>query len=148
MLSNILLYTVRRLRIALAQSIQGEYVSLIQKNLVTELENMLNVEQWAYVSRMSHLPCGKKKSLVYNHQARIFIAYLLPRWEGRTEYMKKKQRFSCSFQPTSVNEHISLWSPFLLLLPFLWQFASHWAVKLFRVLFSPSRSAPSRRYLL
>ena len=44
MLSNILLYTVRRLRIALAQSIQGEYVSLIQKNLVTELENMLNVQ--------------------------------------------------------------------------------------------------------
>ena len=149
MLSNILLYTVRRLRIALAQSIQGEYVSLIQKNLVTELENMLNVEQWAYVSRMSHLLCRKKKkSLVYNHQARIFIAYLLPRWEGRTEYMKKKQRFSCPFQPTSVNEHISLWSPFLLLLPFLWQFASHGAVKLFRVLFSPSRSALSRRYLL
>ena len=61
MLSNILLYTVRRLSIALAQSIQGEYVSLIQKNLVTELENMLNVQQWMYVSRMSHLLCEKKK---------------------------------------------------------------------------------------
>lgn len=150
MLSNILLYTVRRLRIALAQSIQGEYVSLIQKNLVTELENMLNVQQWVYVSRMSHLLCEKKNSLVHNHQARILqvVAYLLPRWEGRTEFIKKKQRSSRPFQATSVNEHVSLWSPFLLLLPFLWQFPSHGAVKLFHALYSPSCSALSRRHLL
>ena len=47
----------------------------------------------------------KKNSLVHNHQARILqvVAYLLPRWEGRTEFIKKKQRSSRPFQPTSVN---------------------------------------------
>ena len=62
-----------------------------------------------YVSRLSRLLCSKKKiGLVYYNQARMLIAYLLPRWEGRTEFMKKKKRFSRPSQPTSVNKHVSI----------------------------------------
>lgn len=86
-----------------------------------ELENMLNLQKWVYVSRLSRLLCSKKKiGLVYYNQARMLIAYLLPSWEGRTEFMKKEKRFSRPSQPTSVNKHVSIWSPFLLLPPFLW----------------------------
>lgn len=86
-------------------------------------ENMLNVQKWVYVYRLSRLLCSKKKkkklSLVYHHQAHMLIAYLLPGWKGRKEYMIKRQRYSRLSQPTSVNKHVFIWSPFLLHFPFL-----------------------------
>lgn len=115
MLSNTVLYTARRQRIALALTIQGEYAYLIHKKTCSTYRNECTSTDWVAYSAVKK----KKLSLVYHHQAHMLIAYLLPGWKGRKEYMIKRQRYSRLSQPTSVNKHVFIWSPFLLHFPFL-----------------------------
>ena len=116
MLSNTVLYTARRQRIALALTIQGEYAYLIHKKTCSTYRNECTSTDWVSYSAVKK---KKKLSLVYHHQAHMLIAYLLPGWKGRKEYMIKRQRYSRLSQPTSVNKHVFIWSPFLLHFPFL-----------------------------
>ena len=114
MLSNTVLYTARRQRIALALTIQGEYAYLIHKKTCSTYE--CTSTDWVAYSAVKK---KKKLSLVYHHQAHMLIAYLLPGWKGQKEYMIKRQRYSRLSQSTSVNKHVFIWSPFLLHFPFL-----------------------------
>ena len=115
MLSNTVLYTARRQRIALALTIQGEYAYLIHKKTCPTYRNECASTDWVAYSAVKK----KKLSLVYHHQAHMLIAYLLPGWKGQKEYMIKRQRYSRLSQSTSVNKHVFIWSPFLLHFPFL-----------------------------
>lgn len=116
MLSNTVLYTARRQRIALALTIQGEYAYLIHKKTCSTYRNECTSTDWVAYSAVKK---KKKLSLVYHHQAHMLIAYLLPGWKGQKEYMIKRQRYSRLSQSTSVNKHVFIWSPFLLHFPFL-----------------------------
>lgn len=116
MLSNTVLYTARRQRIALALTIQGEYAYLIHKKTCSTYRNECTSTDWVAYSAVKK---KKKLSLVYHHQAHMLIAYLLPGWKGQKEYMIKRQWYSRLSQSTSVNKHVFIWSPFLLHFPFL-----------------------------
>lgn len=117
MLSNTVLYTARRQRIALALTIQGEYAYLIHKKTCSTYRNECTSTDWVAYSAVKKKK--KKLSLVYHHQAHMLIAYLLPGWKGQKEYMIKRQWYSRLSQSTSVNKHVFIWSPFLLHFPFL-----------------------------
>lgn len=116
MLSNTVLYTARRQRIALALTIQGKYAYLIHKKTCSTYRNECTSTDWVAYSAVKK---KKKIKFSHHHQAHMLIAYLLPGWKGQKEYMIKRQWYSRLSQSTSVNKHVFIWSPFLLHFPFL-----------------------------